>query len=688
MPEKILITAALLYANSSMHFGHLAGAYLPADCYARFQRMAGNDVLFISGSDEYGMAITLSAELAGRTPRQHVDLFHAINRELFSEMAISFDYYGRTTWPGHVAFTHTYFRDLYDAGHIAAKTTEQLYSEEEQRFLADRYVVGTCPKCSYDRARGDECSSCGASYEALALISPRSKLTGYPLVRRSTKHWFILLEQFKESLQKWLGTKDWKPNVVNFIKGYIDDLHPRAITRDMTWGVPIPLPDTEGKVLYVWFDAPIGYISATAQWAEEQGNPDRWRHYWHDSATKLVQFIGKDNIPFHAAIFPAMTMGQKQPYKLVDELPANEFYNLEGKKFSKSDGHYIDLADFLQRYQADQLRYTLASNAPESADSEFTWKDFLQRCNGELVGKYGNLLNRVTTFAHQHTKGEVPAIEVQSDEDRTFVAEIHALAAEVAASYGAFRLRRASQLWMEIAQKGNIYFNAKRPWLAAKEGRGADVATTIALCLEGLKVLAITSYPVMPTTAQKMWAALGMKTQIAEQLWETALSQPLPAGQKLPPPALLFQKIDEAQIVDEIAKLYGEAGESVPSPEAEQAAKHAAGTEAPPPTITIEQFRQLQLRVAQVLSVESIRNSDKLFKVTVDDGERRRTIVSGIAQHYTAQELIGKRIVIVANLQPTKLMGVESEGMLLAAQWDENFELLALSSAVPGANVK
>ncbi|HSX03948.1 MAG TPA: methionine--tRNA ligase, partial [Rhabdochlamydiaceae bacterium] len=391
MPQKILITSALPYANGPLHFGHIAGAYLPGDCYARFQRLLGNDVLYICGSDEYGVAITLSAELAKRTPKEHVDIYHHMIQDFFKKLDLSFDHYSRTTWSGHVADVQEFFLDLLKNGFIEEKITDQLYSEEDRRFLADRYVVGTCPKCGFEEARGDECQKCGSSYEATDLKNPRSKLTGHKLVLKPTKHWFLRFDLFKDRLASWIMQKHWKSNVLNFAKSYIEDLHPRAITRDSDWGVPIPLKGTEGKVFYVWFDAPIGYISATRDWAQTKDKPEAWKEYWFDPDTKLVQFIGKDNIPFHAVFFPAMTMGQDKPYKLVDELPANEFLNLEGRQFSKSEGWYIDLDDFFKQFSADQIRYYLAANAPESQDAEFSWKDFQARCNSELLGKFGNL---------------------------------------------------------------------------------------------------------------------------------------------------------------------------------------------------------------------------------------------------------------------------------------------------------
>lgn len=669
--QKILITSALLYANGPMHFGHIAGAYLPADCYARFQRMQENDVLYISGSDEYGMAITLSAELAGKTPRQHVDHFHKVNQTLFAKMNISFDHYSRTTWEGHVPVTHAFFNDLYNNGHIVEKVTDQLYSETDNKFLADRYVVGTCPKCGYENARGDECGQCGTSYDAIDLINPRSKLTGSPLARKPTKHWFLQLEDFKDKLIQWLDQKSWKPNVVNFIKGYIEELHARAITRDMTWGVPIPLPNTDGKVLYVWFDAPIGYISATMEWAQLNHTPDKWRDYWLDPKTKLVQFIGKDNIPFHAAIFPAMTMGQSQPYKLVDELPANEFYKLEGRQFSKSDGWYIDLEEFLKTYPSDLIRYTIASNAPETSDSEFTWKDFQLKVNSELVGKFGNLVNRVLVFNQQHCGGVIPKADELTDKDREFLSDLESLQKDLSEAFENFRVRKACQIIMEIAQKGNVYFNDQKPWQAVKEEKFDRVNTTIRLCLECLRVLAIASYPIIPEAAQKIWSMLGLNLP-------TNVHSKLEDGHKLEKPEILFSKIEDSAIEAEIAKLHAASSkvskkESVPTNLAN--------------VVTIDQVRSIDLCVAKVVSAEKVAKSDKLLKLRLDDGSTERTIVAGIALHYTAEEMLNKHIVLVANLQPAKLLGVESQGMLLAAKWSDKLELLTVPNAPPGSRI-
>lgn len=556
MAKKILVTSATPYANGQLHFGHIAGAYLPADCYARFERLRGNDVLYICGSDEYGIAITLAADLAGRTPKEHVDIFHKINKDLFDQLDFWFDNFSRSTWEGNTPVVQQFFKDLLANGYIEEKVTDQLYSSQDKRFLADRYVVGTCPKCGFEQARGDECQRCGASYEATDLKNPRSKLTNAPLVLKPTKHWFLRFDLFKDKLNAWISKKNWKANVVNFSKSYIDDLKPRAITRDGDWGIPIPLPGTEGKVLYVWFDAPIAYISATIQWAQLQGKPDAWKDYWFDPETTYVQFIGKDNIPFHAVFFPAMEMGQNLPYKTVDQLPANEFLNLEGKQFSKSEGWTIDLADFFNHFTTDQLRYVLAANAPENQDSEFTWKDFQTRCNSELLGKYGNLANRLLVFLQNQVQGKVPPKGQLSDSDRTFLEQIHQIADEAAKAYEQFNLRRAAQLMMLIAQTGNVYFDEKKPWSLAKTPeKRPQMETILYCCLECIKILALVSSPIMPAVSQKLWEMLGNTTTLAKQNWDKVVKQEIPEGKQLPAPQVLFKRVENELIQEQENKL-------------------------------------------------------------------------------------------------------------------------------------
>ncbi|MDP1835978.1 MAG: methionine--tRNA ligase [Chlamydiales bacterium] len=679
MSQKILITSALLYANGTIHFGHIAGAYLPGDCYARFNRLKGNDVHYISGSDEYGIAITMSAEIAGRSPKEHVDLFHQINKELFQKLNFSFDHYSRTTWEGHQHPVHQYFNDLVDQGYIEERVTDQLYSEDDKRFLADRYVTGTCPKCGFEEARGDECPQCGAAYEAMDLKNPRCRLTGGPLTLKKTKHWFLMLDKFKERLVAWLETKDWKPNVTNFVRSYIEDLRPRAITRDLQWGIPIPLPNTEGKVLYVWFDAPIGYISASQEWALKQGQPDLWKKYWCDPETKLVNFIGKDNLTFHAVIFPAMTMGQKQPFKLVDELPANEFLKLEGRQFSKTDGWYVDLPEFLQTYSADQIRYVLAANAPETSDAEFTWKDFQLRCNGELVGKFGNLVNRVLTFMQTRCGGKVPEPGPLEEADSLFLDQIQQIVREADGAYATFKVRRASKAIMELAQAGNVYFDLKKPWADAKNpDTHARMNTTISCCLECLKAMALVACPIVPEAAQKIWDLLGQAGEIAHANWNQVMSASLPVGRALPKPSILFKEVEDEQIAQEIEKLHTMS---------KAKAKPQISYEPLKDLINYEDFDKLDLRVGTIIACEPVPSSKKLFKLEVDLGFEKRTVVSGIKQHYAPEQLLGQKVVVVANLKPAKIMGIESRGMILAAYWQETLRVVSVDGADSGASV-
>jgi methionyl-tRNA synthetase len=668
--EKILITSALPYANGPLHFGHIAGAFLPADCFTRFQRMQGADVLYLSGSDEYGVAITMSAELAGRTPRQQVDLFHEINQAFLQRLQISFDHYSRTTWKGHAATVQQFFLDLLKNGHIEEKVTRQLFSEKEHRFLADRYVQGTCPKCGFDKARGDECPSCGASYEATDLLHPVSKTTGSPLVLKDTNHWFLRFDHFKEELETWIQKKNWKPNVLNFALAYIKDLKPRAITRDSDWGIPVPLPGAEGKVLYVWFDAPIGYISAAKDWAELQGDANLWEKYWLDPKTRYVEFIGKDNIPFHAVFFPAMEMGQNVSYKLVDDLPANEFYNLEGKQFSKSDGWYIDLDSFFVHFQTDQIRYAIAANAPETQDSEFTWKDFQSRCNADLVGKYGNFVHRVLVFMQQKTEGKIPPIAHLEPIDVEFQEKMRGIVAECEKAYGSFQLRKACQHIMELAQAGNVYFDAKKPWKAAKDIALRDsMNATLRCCLECIQRLVTLSYPVIPGSAEKIALMLGLKDFLSLG-WKGMLAYSFQEGISLPEPQTLFAKVEDDVIAPYQAALS--------SKKEEPKSKSTS-------TISIEDVKKLDLRVASILSVERIPKSKKLLKVLVDLGSEKRTVVAGIGEGVEDIEtFLGLKVILVANLAPASLFGVESQGMLLAAKGEKGLELPIFSISHPG----
>lgn len=669
--EKILITAALPYANGPLHFGHIAGAYLPGDCYARFQRLKGNDVLYICGSDEHGVAITLSADMAQRTPKEHVDIFHKIIQDFFHQLGLSFDHYSRTTWPGHVPTTQDFYHALNQKGLIEERTENHLYSEQEKRFLADRYVVGTCPKCGYEEARGDECQRCASVYEATDLKNPRSKLTGSSLILKPSAHLYMRFDKFKEQLTEWIKKKCWKENVIHFAMQYINDLKPRAITRDSDWGVPVPA--YPGKVFYVWFDAPIGYVSATKEWAEKIGKPDRWKDYWFDPKCKLVHFIGKDNIPFHAVFFPAMLMGQDLPYKLPDEVPANEFYMLEGRQFSKSEGWYIDLQDFFSRYTADQARYAIAANAPETADSDFSWKDFQMRCNAELLGKFGNFVNRVLVFAKQHCGGIVPKLTRHND---PFIKEISALVDLAAQSFEKFHLRKASQVLMELAQAGNVFFDAHKPWILLKDpAKKEELDSVIALSIECAKNLALIAAPIVPDTAQKIWQMLGFSGQIAKGNWEKIHSQPVPVGQKLGEPVILFRKVEDFEIEEQIEKL-GKIVKKMETTTAVQPLK---------PQVIYDDFAKLDFRVAQILEAVKVPKSKKLLKLLIDLGFEKRTIVSGIALSYEPEQLIGKKVVIVANLAPATIMGIESQGMVIAAHSGDLLELPQIQNLAPGS---
>jgi len=676
--ETVLITSALPYANGPIHFGHIAGAYLPGDCFARYKRLQGSDVLYICGSDEHGVAITLSADLAKRTPKEQVDHFHAINKAFFDKLHFSFDHYGRTTWPGHVPIVQDFFHALERKGLIEEKTENHLYSEAEKRFLADRYVIGTCPKCGFEEARGDECQRCASSYEATDLKNPRSKLTGSPLVLKPSAHLYLRFDRFKEELSTWIQSKHWKENVIRFAKGYIDDLKPRAITRDSDWGVPVP--GRPGKVFYVWFDAPIGYISATQEWAKKIGKPDQWKHYWLESKTRLVQFIGKDNIPFHAVFFPAMLMGQDLPYKLPDEIPANEFLMLEGRQFSKSEGWYIDLDDFFSKYTPDQARYALAANAPESADSEFSWRDFQKRCNAELLGKFGNFVNRVLVFAKTHCDGLVPPLGALQGEDRQFLDEVHLLMEGISNGYAEFHLRKTCQLIMELAQRGNAYFDAKKPWSAAKHPeQRSSLETTIAASISCIVNLALAASPILPETAQKIWRMLGFETLLEKESWERVRKMPHLEGKRLGEPEILFRKMEESEVEEQIAKL----GKKASAPMTLQTSSHSP-VKGP---IQFEEMEKIDLRVAQILEAVRVPKSKKLLKLLVDLGFEKRTVVSGIALSYEPEQLIGKKVLLVANLAPATIMGIESQGMILAAFSDGTLELPGIQALPPGSPV-
>ena len=670
--QKVLITAALPYANGAIHFGHLAGSYLPADCYARFSRLLGNDVCFICGSDEYGVAIEMSAAMAGKTPQEHVDHFHAVNQSLFVALGMSFDHYSRTTWVGHKATVDDFFLNLLRKGYIEDKESERLYCEEDGRFYADRYVAGTCPKCGFHEARGDECTSCGASYEAEDLLNPRTKIGNKPLTKKRTRHWYLRLDLFKDRLLSWLQGKPWKQNVVNFVKKYIEDVRPRAITRDMKWGIPVPLEEAKGKVFYVWFDAPIGYISATKEWAESIGDPDLWQSYWLDPACRLIQFLGKDNIPFHGAVFPAMIMGQDLPYKLVDEMPANEFYTLAGRQFSKSEGWFIDLSSFLEKYSADQLRYAIAFNAPETQDSEFTWKDFQNRCNADLLGKFGNFVHRTLVFAKNVCSGVVPEGLNLHEDDVKFLERCRELASQAKSAYSQFRLRKAAQTVMELAQLGNVYFDIKKPW--QKDQDRQSVNATVYCCLECLKILSLIAFPIIPTASAEIVRQLGLEGQFQTRSFDDQMAFSLPPGHRLGEPRPIFRKIEDEEIAYEEAALQSRGKPEQPAPLPEI------------PAISIDDFRRVKMEVVEILKAELVPKSKKLLCLNVATSLGARQIISGIAETFRPEELVGRRVVACINLKPTRIKGIESQGMILTAEGENGaLHLLEVGPAEVGS---
>lgn len=674
--KRVLITAALPYANGVLHFGHIAGVYLPADAFARFSRLLGNEVLFLCGSDEYGVAITLAAELEKRSCKEHVDLFHHRNKELFRQLNISFDYYSRTTSKEHAPLVQEFFLDLLENGHIEKKETMQLFSEAENRFLADRYVIGTCPKCNFDRARGDECTQCGASFEATDLLHPRSKLTENPLILKETSHWFLHFDHFKEKLKTLLEHRMWRDNVQNFSQNLIDQLHERAITRDLNWGVGIPLPQSEGKVFYVWFDAPIGYISLSQEWAKKSGDESLWEKFWLDPKTKYVQFIGKDNIPFHALFFPAMIMGQNRSYKIVDDLVASEFYHLEGRQFSKSEGWTIDLEEFFKTFQVDQIRYYLAASSPETKDAEFSWKAFQSHLNQDLVGKFGNFVHRVLSFLQTNCGGKIPKPNELQALDLRFENQMHQIMQEIQESYQNYRIKKVTQLLMELASCGNTYFDLKAPWKARKDLNFlSSMQTTLFLSLQCCKNLALAAFPLMPTTAEKIFKMLGESTMEQAQ-WQEIMDRSLVAEKTLPQPELLFEKVEESVIEKKIEAL------AVCKKTLEE--KRQLPIAPLKQQINIEEFDKIDLRVGIIKKAEKLKKSKKLLQLTIDLGLEERTILSGISLHYTPEELIGKKVIVVANLKPAKLMGIESQGMILAGEIDSKLELALIDSLPAG----
>ena len=665
MSKRYTITAALPYTNGPIHIGHLAGVYVPADIFARYQRLKNNEVAFICGSDEHGVAISIKAKKEHTTPQAIIDKYHAIIKQSFADFGISFDNYSRTSLPIHHQTASDFFRKLYEQGDFIEEISEQLYDEEAHQFLADRFVIGTCPKCGNPEAYGDQCERCGSSLNATDLIDPKSSITGSKPTLKATKHWFLPLNRYQEFLEKWIleGHKnDWKPNVYGQVKSWLDDeLKPRAVTRDLDWGIPVPVEGAEGKVLYVWFDAPIGYISSTKEWAEREGKD--WRPFLQDKDTELVHFIGKDNIVFHCIIFPAMLKAEGS-YILPTNVPANEFLNLEGNKLSTSKNWAVWLHEYLQDFpnQQDVLRYALTANAPETKDNDFTWKDFQARNNNELVAIFGNFINRVAVLTQKYYEGEVPAAGVLNATDSETLQQLSELTQKIEQSLERYRFREAQQELMNIARLGNKYLADEEPWKLIKTD-AERVKTVMYVALQVATALAITSEPFLPFTSEKLKNIL----QLSSTAWEQVKQNPtalLPTGHKIGVATLLFEKIEDAAIAKQLERL-----ENTKQANRQEAQAAAEITVAPQKElISYDDFAKMDIRIGTILSAEKMPKADKLLILKVDTGIDQRTIVSGIAQSFNPEEIIGKRVTVLANLAPRKLRGVESQGMILMVE--------------------
>ena len=675
--KRTLITTALPYTNGPVHIGHLAGVYVPADIYARYLRLAGRPVTLVGGSDEHGVPITLKARAEGVTPQDIVDRYHALIKDSFEGLGISFDVYSRTTSDIHSETASEFFRRLYENGQFIEKESMQLYDPEAGQFLADRYVTGECPHCHNPKAYGDQCEACGTSLNATDLIDPHSAITGSVPELRPTRHWYLPLDRWEPALREWIleGHKEWKSNVYGQCKSWLDmGLQPRAVSRDLSWGVPVPVEGAEGKVLYVWFDAPIGYISNT-----KELYPDSWETWWKDPESRIINFIGKDNIVFHCIVFPAMLMAYGDNFQLPDNVPANEFLNLEGDKISTSRNWAVWLHEYLTDFpgKQDVLRYVLTANAPETKDNDFTWRDFQARNNNELVAILGNFINRVIVLTHKYFDGIVPAEGQLEDIDKALFEEMDNLKKSLTDNLETFHFREALKDAMAFARAGNKYLQETEPWKVWKENP-ARVETVLNVCLQVCASLAVVMEPFMPFMSEKLSKILGL----GKLSWDMIGEKPVAAGSTVGKPEFLFEKIDDATIQAQIDRLV------------ETKRQNDIRNFKPAPVqseITIDEFGKMDLRVGTVITCERVKKADKLLKFSIDDGTGTpRTIVSGIARHYEPEALVGKQVIFVANLAPAKIRGIESQGMILSALNADGSLTVASPSteATPGAQVK
>ncbi len=651
--QRYLLTAALPYANGPIHLGHLAGVYIPADIYSRYLRLKGKDILFICGSDEHGVPITIKARQEGVSPKDIVDRYHELNKRSFEKLGITFDIYSRTTSPVHYETASSFFKTLYDKDKFLEKTTEQYYDPEAKQFLADRYITGTCPECGNENAYGDQCESCGSSLNPTDLIKPKSTISGSVPELKETKHWFLPLNEYEDFLRKWIleDNKHWKPNVYGQCKSWLDSgLHPRAVSRDLDWGIPVPVENAEGKVLYVWFDAPIGYISATRELT-----PD-WEKYWKDEKTRLIHFIGKDNIVFHCIVFPVMLKAEGS-YILPENVPANEFLNLEGDKLSTSKNWAVWLHEYLEDFpdKQDVLRYVLCANAPETKDNDFTWKDFQSRNNNELVAILGNFVNRAMVLTHKYFGGIIPAITNLNEEDKKVLNEIGLLKNKIEEALEEFKFREALKETMNLARLGNKYLADTEPWKLIKTDK-ERVKTILHISLQLTANLAILSNPFLPSTSEKLKGFLNLK----DLKWDSAgKTNIIPENHEIQSPSLLFQKIEDDEIDVQLKKLQENKVDN------ENAGKKLSPSKE---EISFEDFTKMDIRVATILEAEKVAKTKKLIKMKVDTGIDQRTVVSGIAEYYNPKDLPGKKVCILLNLAPRKIKGIESQGMLLLSE--------------------
>ncbi|MFQ5823375.1 MAG: methionine--tRNA ligase [bacterium] len=678
--QKILVTSALPYANGPLHLGHLAGAYLPADIYVRYQRLKGSDIVYICGSDEHGVPITIRAEQEGVSPQKVIDKFHTINQASFERFGMSFDNYSRTSRPIHHKTAQEFFLDLHQKGILKKKKDKQFYDEEAGMFLPDRYVEGTCPICKYKEARGDQCEDCGTYLNQTDLLNPKSKISGKRPVIRETFHWYFPLGEFQNKLKEYIDSHpEWKENVKNYCYGWFKEgLADRAVTRDLTWGIKVPLKEAEGKVIYVWFEAVLGYISSTKEWAQQIGQPERWKDYWQNENCRLIHFIGKDNIVFHAIMFPAILMA-KEGYVLPANVPANEYLNIEAQKISTSRNYAIWLEDYLKKFPPDPLRYCLASIAPETKDSDFSWKDFQTRNNSELVGILGNFVNRSLTFVEKHFGNRVPERNSLDSLDRWMLHRISEAPKRVGDALEKFEVRNALKEFMDVARDANKYINDQEPWRTVREDN-QRCGTTLNICIQVSKVLAILMAPFMPYTAEKLWQLLNLKGSVQDQNWFQAGNNIVESGHALKKPKILFSKIEDKIIEEEIQKLKN-TSQTHEVQETSKKEKQVQEEEAN--LISINEFKKVDLRVVKILKAERVENADKLLRLEVDLGEEQRQIVAGIAEYYTPESLLGKVIIVVVNLQPAKIRGLESQGMLLAAEDDSgNLSLVTVDKEI------